>query len=282
MGFGGFFGFFSKILLLSMNGLHGFGIPYGWTIVVITIIIKMVFWPLTQSSTRSMKRMAKIQPEMQALRAKYQDDPQKLNVEMMRVMRENKVNPLGGCLPMLIQMPIFLGFFFMIKSAIELRGASFLWACDLSVSDTIFTVPGLGWIPFLGVPGEGLPINPMPILMCVTMLYQMRLTPTSPTMDPMQQKIMKFMPMMFILFLYRYSSGLTLYWTVNNVLSIIQTKLIRKDDDDDKGGSTGDKKSPGGGGPAPKQNKPQRDLPPVPGSPEEKSKRKRVKGMPKR
>ncbi len=278
MGFGGFFGFFSKILLLSMNWLHSLNIPYGWTIVVITIIIKLIFWPLTQASTRSMKRMAKIQPELQAIREKYKEDPQRLNVEMMRMMKEKKVSPLGGCLPMVIQMPIFFGFFFMIKSAIELRGASFMWACDLSVADTIFTIPGLGWLPFLGVPGEGLPINPMPILMCVTMLYQMSLTPQSPTMDPTQQKIMKFMPMMFILFLYRYSSGLTLYWTVNNILSIIQTKIVRNQDDDDDTKSPSSPSKPGAPGP----KKPKSSLPPVPGSPEEKAKRKRVKGMPKR
>ncbi|MDA7916367.1 membrane protein insertase YidC [Verrucomicrobia bacterium] len=275
MDFGGFFGFFSKILLLSMNKLHGFGISYGWTIVCITIIIKILFWPLTRASTRSMKRMAKIQPELKAIREKYKEDPQKLNVEMMAFMKAKKVSPLGGCLPMVIQMPIFFGFFFMIKSAIELRGASFLWASDLSVADTIFTIPALGWIPFLGLPGEGLPINPMPILMCVTMLYQMSLTPQAATMDPTQQKIMKFMPLMFILFLYSYSSGLTLYWTVNNILSIIQTKLVKQEDDEDDTSSPAT--NPTGPGPKPKKK-----VIPTPGNPEGKEKRKRIKGIPKR
>lgn len=231
MNLNGFFGMFSKLLLLSMTALHNMGLPYGLCIVGITVIIKLIFWPLTQSSTRSMKRMAKLQPEMKKIQEKYKDDPRKGQVKTMEFMREKKVNPLASCLPMLVQIPFFIGFFMMIKTAIELRGASFLWACDLSSPDTIFIVPGLGWIPFLGIPGQGFPVNPMPILMSVSMLYQMRLTPQSPTMDPAQQKIFKYMPVMFMFILYGYSSGLTLYWTVNNILSIIQTKLVKNEDD---------------------------------------------------
>lgn len=215
----GFFGFFSKILLLSMNLLHGVGISYGGAIIAITVIIKLLFWPLTNASTKSMKRMAAVQPQMKALQEKYKDDPKKLNQKMMEMWKEHKINPLGGCLPMLIQMPVFFGFFFMIRTAIELRGAEFLWIYDLSTSDTVFTIPGIGF-----------PINPMSFLMGITMVVQMRLTPVSPTMDPMQAKMMKYMPLMFLVFLYNFSSGLTLYWTVQNILSIVQTKLTKTND----------------------------------------------------
>src|SRR6185369_6915481 len=145
-------------------------------------------------------------------------------------MKENKVSPLGGCLPMLLQIPVFFGFYTMIRSAIELRGARFLWACDLSKSDTVFIIPGLGFIPFIGIPNIGLPINPLPLIMGATMLWQARLTPPSPGMDPSQQKIMKYMPLMFMVFLYNFSAGLTLYWTVQNLLTIAQMKLTRPQD----------------------------------------------------
>ncbi len=230
MNFGGFFGFFAKALLLSMNGLYAlFGgyLGYGWIIILITVIIKVLFWPLTQASTRSMKRMAELQPQMKALQEKYKDDPKKMNQKLMEFMKENRVNPMGGCLPILVQIPIFFGFFTMLRSAIELRGASFLWAYDLSQPDTIFTIPGLGWIPVVGHPGEGLPINPLPILMGVTQFYQARMTPPSPGMDPIQQKMLQYMPLFFLVILYNYSAGLALYWTVQNLLTILQMKLTK-------------------------------------------------------
>ena len=178
-----------------------------------------------------MKRMQTLQPQMNALREKYKDDPVKLNRKMMEFMKENKVNPLGGCLPMLLQFPVFIGFFTMVRSAIELRGASFLWTCDLSHPDTLFIIPGLGFIPFIGISGVGLPFNGLPLLMGATMLWQARLTPVSPGMDPSQQKIMKYMPLMFLFLLYNYSAGLTLYWTVQNLLTIAQMKLTRSKND---------------------------------------------------
>jgi YidC/Oxa1 family membrane protein insertase len=136
-------------------------------------------------------------------------------------MREHKINPMGGCLPILIQIPVFFGFFTMLRSAVELRGAQFLWACDLSQSDTIANLPES--IPFIG----DFPINPLPMIMGVTMILQARMTPMSPTADATQQKIMKYMPLMFIVILYNFSAGLTLYWTVQNMLSILQTKLTK-------------------------------------------------------
>jgi len=216
MGFSWPFGFFSKLLLLSMNGLNALGLGYGLAIIAITVIIKLLFWPLTQASTRSMKRMQALQPQMKAIQAKFKEDPAKMNKKMMEFMKEHKVSPLGGCLPLVLQIPVFIGFFQMVQSAIELRGAKFLWACDLSKPDTIFTIPGLDFN-----------VNPLPLLMGVTMFWQARLTPPSPGMDATQQKIMKYFPLIFLFMLYNYSAGLTLYWTVQNLLSIAQMKLTK-------------------------------------------------------
>ena len=212
----GFFGFFSKMLLLSMNGLNALGLSYGMAIIAITVIIKLLFWPLTQASTRSMKRMQALQPQMKAIQEKFKDDPAKMNKKTMEFMKEHKVSPLGGCLPLVLQVPVFIGFFQMVRSAIELRGASFLWAYDLSRPDTIFVIPGMGFN-----------VNPLPLLMGGTMLWQASLTPPSPGMDPGQQKIMKYFPLIFLFMLYNYSAGLTLYWTVQNLLSIAQMKLTK-------------------------------------------------------
>jgi YidC/Oxa1 family membrane protein insertase len=214
-GFGSFFGvgtFFAKLLLSAMNGLHDLtGLGYGWTIVLITILIKVLFWPLTAKSTRSMKRMQALAPELAELKEKYKDDVQKLTSKQWELYKKNKVNPMSGCLPMVIQMPVFIGFFTMIRSAIELRGAHFLWVADLSKPDTLFMMHGVTFIPIICTP-EGLPFN---------------LLPPSPGMDPAQQKMMRWLPAMFILFLYNYSSGLALYWTVNNLLTVAQTKLTK-------------------------------------------------------
>ena len=240
MDYEGFFGWFAQVLLSSMNALHGMGLNYAMAIIAITIIIKLLFWPLTNASTKSMKRMAALQPQMKAIQEKYKDNPQKMNREMMDFMKKNKVSPLGGCLPMLLQIPVFFGFFKMIQSAIELRGEQFLWACDLSKPDTIFTIPGLN-----------IPVNPLPLIMGVTMLWQARLTPPSPGMDPVQQKIMKYMPLMFLFILYNFSAGLTLYWTVQNLLTIAQMKLTKTKDEP----GAGPAKAPAAPTPPPKKRK---------------------------
>jgi YidC/Oxa1 family membrane protein insertase len=224
----GWAGIVSKALLLGMNWLHSaLKFSYGWAIIAITIIIKAVFWPLTQASTRSMKRLQALQPQLNEIKAKYKEDPVKMNKKTMEFMREHKVSPLGGCLPMLLQIPVFFGFFSMIQSAIELRGAHFLWIPDLSQPDMLFVIPSLGFVPFFGIPGVGLPFNLLALLMGATMLWQSHLTPPSPGMDPSQQKIMRYMPLMFLAFLYTYQAGLTLYWTVQNLLTILQTYLTR-------------------------------------------------------
>jgi YidC/Oxa1 family membrane protein insertase len=216
MGFSGFFGFFAKALLLSMNGLHAMGLSYAFAIIGITVIIKLLFWPLTQFSTRSMKRMQALQPKMKELQEKYKDDPKKMNQKTMEFMKENKINPAAGCLPIIIQIPVFIGFYKMLQTAIELRGATFLWARDLSQPDTIFMLPGLDF-----------PVNPLPLIMGATQLWQARLMPLSPGMDPVQQKMFQYMPLIFIFILYNFSSGLTLYWTVQNLLTIAQMKLTK-------------------------------------------------------
>ncbi len=218
----GFFSAISKLMLRVMNGIHGLvaGIvpdklgDYAVALILMTILIKLLFWPLTQKSTRSMKRMQALAPEMKQIQAKYKDDPMKMNKKVMEFWKEHKVSPMSGCWPMLIQLPIFFALFRMIPNAIELRGANFLWACDLSKPDTILMIPGLAF-----------PLNPLPLLMGVTMFWQARLQPPSPGMDPAQQAMMKYMPLIFLVFLYSQPAGLTLYWTVQNLLTILQTKL---------------------------------------------------------
>jgi YidC/Oxa1 family membrane protein insertase len=228
MNFGRFAGFFSKILLLGMNWVHGvIGFSYGWVIITITILLKLIFWPLTQASTRSMKRMQSFQPQLNAIKEKYKDDPMKAQKKTMEFMKEHKISPLGGCLPMVLQVPVFIGFFAMIQSAIELRGEHWMWVNDLSQPDTLFVIRGLDFIPFFGIAGVGLPFNLLPLIMAATMLWQSHLTPPSPGMDPAQAKMMRYMPLIFMVFLYRYSAALTLYWTVQNLLTILQTKLTR-------------------------------------------------------
>jgi YidC/Oxa1 family membrane protein insertase len=215
----GFWGAISKALLISMNWLyHHVVASYGWIIIFITIVLKLIFWPLTRASTRSMKRMQALQPELKAMQAKYKDDPTKLSQKQWEFYKKNKVNPLGGCLPMLLQIPVFFGLLTMLRNSIELRGAHFLWMSDLSQPDTIGTLP---------IPGHPIPINLMPLLMGGTQFWLMSMTPPSPGMDPAQQKMMRYMPLIFVVFLYNYSSGLALYWTVSNLLSVLQTKVTK-------------------------------------------------------
>ncbi|HEY3932179.1 MAG TPA: membrane protein insertase YidC [Verrucomicrobiae bacterium] len=209
--------FFAKVLLSGMNWLHDVTkMGYGWAIVTITILLRAAFWPLTAASTRSMKRMQALAPEVKALKEKYKDDPQKFTQKQMELWKKNKVSPMGGCFPMLIQMPVFFGFLAMIRCAIELRGAHFLWVADLTKPDTIFLIPGINF-----------PFNLLPLLMVGVMVWQAHLQPASPGMDPSQQKMMRYMPLMFLLFLYNYSSGMALYMTVSTLLGILQMRLTK-------------------------------------------------------
>jgi YidC/Oxa1 family membrane protein insertase len=216
----GFLSVISKLLLSFMYGIHALGASWGWSIVIMTICIKMLFWPLSSKASRSQKRMAKIQGPIAELKEKYKDNPQKLQQETLKVFREYQVNPVAGCLPMLVQMPIFLGLFYMLRSASELRYESFLWVTDLSQPDTLTHVAGF-------------PLNLLPLLMGLTMFIQMSMMPVSPTADPAQQKIFKFLPFVFLVFLYNFSSGLVLYWTVQNLLTIVQQKVINSRPDEE-------------------------------------------------
>jgi YidC/Oxa1 family membrane protein insertase len=215
----GWFGFVSRPLNWLLNTLHdgidNFSTTQSWGIAIIclTIIVRILIWPLHAKSTRAMKRMSKLQPKMAELKEKYADDPTKLNTEMMGLYRKYGINPLGGCLPMFIQIPIFFGFFRMLDYAVELRGESFLWVNDLSQPDTLTSF-------------YGIPINILPIVMAATSVIQMAMMPK--TGDKMQQRIMMFMPLMFFFFCYNYASALALYWTVQNIFSIGQTYLMNK------------------------------------------------------
>ncbi|MBC2602816.1 membrane protein insertase YidC [Puniceicoccus vermicola] len=214
----GFFGFFSKILMFFLYGIHSVIPSWGWSIVVMTIIIKVCFWPLTAKAAASQKRMRKIQEPLKEIREKFKDNPQKMQKETMRLFRENKVNPAAGCLPIFIQMPIFFGLFWMLRTASELRYAPFLWINDLSQPDTVAYI-------------FDFPINILPLIMGVTMFFQMRMTPAMASGDATQQKIMKFLPFIFLIFLYNFSSGLVVYWTVQNLLTILQQYITNKRDD---------------------------------------------------
>ncbi len=215
----GMFGFISKLLLAMMAGIYKIVPNYGLAIIIVTIIIKLLLWPLTATATKSSRRMAKIQEPLKILRERYKDNPQKLQHETMRLFKENKINPASGCLPILVQIPIFLGLFWMLKSASELRFADFLWIKDLSKPDTVAYILGF-------------PINVMPLLMGITMLIQMKVTPT-PSTDQFQARIFQLMPFIFLVICYNFPSGLVLYWTVQNILTIIQQYLANRSKDDD-------------------------------------------------
>ena len=207
----------SKLLLRVLNFIHDFIPNYGIAIILLTIIVRVVFWPVTHKSTESMKRMQQVAPLVTALREKYKDNPTKQQQEIMALYKEHKVNPLGGCLPMLIQIPVFFALFTVLRSAIELRFADFLWIQDLSEPENLFA----GMIPFVGS------LNLLPLLMSATMYLQMKLSPSSG--DPAQQKMMAIMmPIMMLFFLYSFASGLALYWTTQNVLMIIQQVMMKK------------------------------------------------------
>lgn len=205
----GFFAVLAKPLMHVLKFFYGFFGNYGLAIILLTVCIKIIFWPLTQKSYKSMKGMQKLQPEMQKLREKYGNDKQRLNQEMMTFYKENKVNPLGGCLPMLIQIPVFFALYQVLLGAIELRHAPFIfWLTDLSVKDPYYITP---------------------IIMGATMFIQQKMTPTN--MDPNQAKIMLMMPIIFTFLFLSFPSGLVIYWMVNNLLTILQQYLIKRQPD---------------------------------------------------
>ncbi len=222
----GVFWWISEPLSWLLNKLHGFLGSYGLAIIVLTILIKLILWPLTAQATRSQKKMQSLQKPMSKLREKHKGNSQKLNQEMMKFYKEHKVNPFAGCWPILIQIPIFLGMFWMLRSAAELYGQSFLWASDLSEQDHVSQV-------------QGFSLNVLPILMVITQWFQMKLNPMQmgPELSDAQRinaKMMRFMPFMFLIFLYFFSSALVLYWTIQNLMTILQTLITKKAPDPQK------------------------------------------------
>ncbi|HUP65446.1 MAG TPA: membrane protein insertase YidC [Thermoanaerobaculia bacterium] len=208
----GIFGFISRVLLTALLWMNTWTHNYGWAIVVLTIIIKVLLYPLQHKSMVSMKKMQQVQPKMNAIKDRFKkaktdpDQRQKMNLEMMKLYKEEGINPASGCVPILLQLPILWGFYTLLSKAIELRGAPFiLWIADLSAKDPYYITP---------------------LLMTVTMFIQQLITPT--TVDPIQRKIFLAMPIVFGWFFKEFPSGLVLYWLVQNILSIIQQMIINK------------------------------------------------------
>lgn len=211
-------GYVAPFMNTLMNWTHGWTGNWGVAIILMTLILKVVTLPFTLAASRSAKRMQKLSPLMQEIREKHKDNPQKLNQATLELFRAHKVNPMGGCLPILITIPLFVGFFTMLQGTAELRFQGFLWAHDLSAPDTVARILGF-------------PLNIMPLLMGATMIYQMKLTPMSPGAGDaaqMQATMMKIMPIVFTLICYNFASALALYSTVNGIFTIVQQVLVNK------------------------------------------------------
>lgn len=214
----GWFDLLAKPMLWLLNFFHQFSGNYGVAIILLTVLIKLAFWPITQKGMKSMKNMQKLQPKIAKLRERFKDDPAMMNQEMMALYKTYKVNPVGGCLPMLIQIPFFFALYRVLMASIELRHAPFmLWINDLSAPDRLW----IGFdLPYL----HGIPV--LTLLMGASMYLQQKMTPT--TADPTQAKIMQFLPVVFTFMFLNFASGLVLYWFVNNLLSILQQYLINR------------------------------------------------------
>lgn len=219
----GFFDFIAKPCLWAMDMIYDHLIPnYGVAIILLTIFFKLIFWPLGNKSYKSMAEMKKLQPLMAEIRQKYKDDKKRMNEEIMGLYRTYKVNPMSGCLPMIVQIPVFFAFYRMLYAAIELRHAPFLlWINDLSAPDRLFHFHFS--IPMM-TPPYGIPV--MTIIMGLTMFFQQKMSP--PPGDPTQAKFMMLMPVIFTVIFINFPSGLVLYWMVNNILSISQQYYITR------------------------------------------------------
>lgn len=205
----GMFKIVCQFLLNFMNLLNSWLHDYGLAILALTTVIKLTLWPIQNKANRSMRKMAALSPKIQELREKFKDDPTKMNTEVMKLYKDYGINPVGGCLPMLIQIPIFFGLFKMLGQAVELRNAQFLWVKDLSQPDTVAHLPILGW-----------PINIIPLCMAATQIWLMAMTPK--TGDPTQRRVMMFTPLIFLFICYNFAAALALYYTAQNLLSILQ------------------------------------------------------------
>ncbi len=213
---GGIFVTLGRFILTILTFFYRLVGNWGWAIVILTILLKILLFPLSRSSFRSISQMQKLQPYLKDLKTKYKGNTQMMNKEMMELYRKYKINPLGGCLPMLAQMPIFIAFFFMLRNAVVLRGAKFIfWINDLSLPDTV---------AHLSLGTTHIPINILPILMGASMFVQQKMTTT----DPNQKMMAVMMPILFTFMFYNFSSGLLVYWLLTNILSIFEQKLVGK------------------------------------------------------
>ncbi len=204
------FGYLGKFVYVILEAINKVVHNYGWSILILTLLMQVFLLPLTLKSYKSMAEMQKLQPLMKQLQEKYKNEPQRLNVEVMNLYKAHKVNPFGGCLPMLLQLPIFFALFNTIKNAVELRNAPFIfWIKDLSLPDTVFTLSGVN-------------VNILPLLMGIGMFIQQKMTST----DPQQAKMMMFMPVIFTVMFWSFPSGLVLYWFVNSLVSMAGQYLI--------------------------------------------------------
>ena len=203
-------------LVWVLNLFNGWIPNFGVAIILLTILVRLLFWPLTRKSTEGMKKMQELSPLMKEIQKKYKDNPQRLQQETWALYREKKVNPMSSCLPMLIQIPVFIALFNVLRSAVELRYAPFLWIADLSEPEALFA----SWFPFGG-------LNVLPVLMAVSTALQSYFTPS--TGDKSQQKMMMIMmPAMMLVMFYSFPSALSLYWFLSNLFSIVQMWLIRR------------------------------------------------------
>jgi YidC/Oxa1 family membrane protein insertase len=207
----------AKPIFWLLQFLHGIVGNWGWAIVLLTIVIKTIFFPLQAASYRSMARMKAVTPRLQAMRERYGNDRVKMNQAMMDLYREEKINPLGGCLPIVVQIPVFIALYWVLLASVEMRNAPWLgWIQDLAAPDTLF-----GTIPFIDMP-----FGLLPLIMAGTMFIQVKLNPTPP--DPVQAKVMTIMPIIFSFMFFSFPSGLVLYWLVNNIYSIAQQWTITR------------------------------------------------------
>src|SRR6266480_3587733 len=207
----GMFKLVCQFLLNFMNLLHSWLGNYAAAILALTTIIKLGLWPIQNRANRSMRQMSALSPKMQELREKYKDDPTRMNQEVMKLYKSYGINPVGGCLPMVIQIPIFFGLYKMLSQAVELRNAKFLWVRDLSQPDTVAHLSLLGW---------SVPINIMPLCMAATQIWLMAMTPK--TGDATQRRVMMFTPLIFLFICYNFAAALALYYTAQNLFSILQ------------------------------------------------------------
>ena len=222
------------ILDIMLNGLYNITRNYAWAIILFTLLFKIITYPLNHASYKSMRRMQLVNPKIERIREQYKDNPEKLNAEIMAIYKKEKINPLGGCLPMLLPFPLLIAFFYLMQSMVELRNTPFLWITDLSSPDKLFVFPA--GVPILG----GLNFNLFPILMAITSYLSMKLQPSSSAGSSgsaaTQMKMMTtIFPLMMLVLFYNFASGLALYWTAQNVFGVAQqfitAKLLNKNED---------------------------------------------------